>query len=457
MASERILVVDDDRSVLKTLKACLESAGFCVTIATGEDDALYAVNSEAIDLAILDMQLQGFDGIELMRQLRDVIPGMPVIILTGFGTIESAVLAMSQGASCFLTKPVNVQQLLSSAEKALKNSRLRVEMGRLQERLQDAKDQPVNMIVKSGKMVRVLDAVSRIAGNNSTVYIYGESGTGKELVAKAIHSASPRKNKPFIAVNCAAIPESLLESHLFGHEKGAFTGAVQAVRGVFSQAHGGTIFLDEIGEMRPPTQAKLLRVLQERSFYPLGSERLVHVDVRVVVATNKDLEHEVKKGLFREDLFYRIHVIPICVPPLRERRDDIPPLVEYFVARLNRRTGRNIKEVTAGAMSRLMAHEWNGNVRELENTIEYAAAMTKGDVITEEYVLPHRRRPEEGKLTSFKDARTVFEKKYLTRVLQICNGNVAEAAEVAGKCRTEFYDLLKKHLVDPREFRQQSG
>jgi len=456
MASERILVVDDDRSVLKTLKACLESAGLGVTVATGEHDALSAARSEAFDLAILDMQLQGFDGIELMRELRDLFPGMPVIILTGFGTIESAVLAMSQGAFSFLTKPVHLQQLLSSVEKALKNKRLTIPMARPEELPEDAKGKPVNMIAKSSKMVQILDTISRIAGNNSTVYIHGESGTGKELVAKAIHSASPRKEKPFIAVNCAAIPESLLESHLFGHEKGAFTGAAQAVRGVFSQAHGGTIFLDEIGEMRPATQAKLLRVLQDRSFYPLGSERLVRVDVRVIVATNKDLVGEVKKGSFRDDLFYRIHVIPVYVPPLRERRDDIPPLVEHFVARLNERTGRNIREVTAGAMARLLAHEWKGNVRELENTIEYAAAMTKGDVISEEYILPPQRQSEDGKPISFRDARSLFEKKYLTRVLQVCNGNVAEAAEVAGKCRTEFYDLLKKHLVDPREFRQPS-
>jgi len=454
MASERILVVDDDRSVLKTLKACLESAGFGVIIATGEHDALFAAQSDAFDLAILDMQLQGFDGIELMRELRDMFPGMPVIILTGFGTIESAVLAMSQGAFSFLTKPVNMQQLLSSVEKALKNRRLTI--AKADEVPEDGKGEPVKMIAKSGKMVQILDTVSRIAGNNSTVYIYGESGTGKELVAKAIHSASPRKEKPFIAVNCAAIPESLLESHLFGHEKGAFTGAVQTVRGVFSQAHGGTIFLDEIGEMRPATQAKLLRVLQERSFYPLGSERLVRVDVRVIVATNKDLMEAVKKGSFRDDLFYRIHVIPIYIPPLRERREDIPPLVEYFVARLNGRTGRNIREVTAGAMARLMAHEWRGNVRELENTVEYAAAMTKDDAISEEYVIPPQRQSEDGKPISFKDARSLFEKKYLTRVLQVCNGNVAEAAEVAGKCRTDFYDLLKKHLVDPREFRQSS-
>ena len=452
MASGKILIVDDDRNLLEVLKVRVESAGYDVFAAVREQDALDAARNEAFDLSIVDLQLERSSGIVLMKELRLLLPDMPVIILTAFGTIESAVQAMKQGAYGYLTKPFNPRDLFTHIEKALENSRLTVEINRLKGLLQEGYDSP-DMVVKSDKMQQVLNIVSRVAGMDSTVYVHGESGTGKELIAKAIHLASDRKDKPFVALNCAALPESLLESRLFGHEKGAFTGAVQTTKGMFSQAHEGTIFLDEIGDMSLAIQAKLLRVLEERCFYPIGSEKLVEVDVRVIVATNKDLEEEVKKGLFRSDLFYRIHVIPIYLPPLRERKEDIPPLVEHFLTRLSQQMKKEIKGVTPEAMRKLMLHEWAGNVRELENTLEYAAAMTRDDMLTEEFILPSRHSPSEEPFRPLKEARDAFERGYLIKLLQACKGNISEAADLAGKYRTDFYSLLKKHSLNPADFR----
>jgi two-component system response regulator GlrR len=300
----------------------------------------------------------------------------------------------------------------------------------------------------------VLESVSRIANTDSTVYIHGESGTGKEVIARAIHFASGRKDKPFVAVNCAALPETLLESELFGHEKGAFTGAIRSSKGLFAQAHEGTIFLDEIGDLPLSIQAKLLRVLQERQFYPVGSEQPLAVDVRIIVATNKNLEESVKQSLFREDLYYRIHVIPIELPPLRERREDIPLLVDHFLKKYSGQMKKDIKGLTPVALQRLMLHEWPGNVRELENTMEFAVAMTTRDVITEDLILPEKPGSSEEAIKSFKEARDAFEKSYLVRLLEATGGNVTNAAGLAGKYRADFYGLLKKHNLSPGDFKK---
>lgn len=317
-------------------------------------------------------------------------------------------------------------------------------------------------------MRSVLDVVTRIAKLDSTVHVQGESGTGKELIAKAIHLASDRKDQNFVALNCAALPESLLESELFGHEKGAFTGAVKTTKGLFTQAHGGTLFLDEIGDMPLATQSKLLRALQERQFYPVGSQAPVEVDVRVIVATNKDLQEQVKKGLFRDDLFYRIHVIPIYLPPLRERKEDILPLADHFLKKCIVQMKRDVKAIAPEALRKMMLHDWPGNVRELENSIEYAVAMTQKDTITEDYVLPTKNimREEEKSSTQdrapatdemikpLKDARDAFERDYLVQVLALTEGNVSQAAKLAGKYRADFYDLLKKHQLKVDEFKK---
>ena len=328
------MVVDDDQNLLELLKMRLESADYEVFTASREEDALQAIKGQVFDLAIVDLQLAERDGIAIMEELHLILPEMPVIILTAYGTIESAVEAMKRGAYGYLTKPFDPQDLLLQIERALENRRLTFEVQRLKGLLSE-RYEFTNIVAKSEKMQKLLEAVAQVAKIDSTVYIDGESGTGKELIAKAIHLASERKNKPFVAINCAAIPEALLESKLFGHEKGAFTGAIRSTKGLFAQAHEGTIFLDEIGDMSLAIQAKLLRVLQERQFYPVGSEKLMEVDVRVIVATNKDLGEQVKQGLFREDLFYRIHVIPLHLPPLRERKEDIPPLVDHFLKKFS--------------------------------------------------------------------------------------------------------------------------
>jgi two-component system response regulator GlrR len=317
-------------------------------------------------------------------------------------------------------------------------------------------------------MRSVLDVVTRIAKLDSTVYIHGESGTGKELIAKAIHLSSERADKAFVPLNCAALPETLLESELFGHEKGAFTGAVKSTKGLFTQAHGGTLFLDEIGDMPLSTQSKLLRVLQERQFYPVGSESAVDVDVRVIVATNKDLEDQVRKGLFRDDLFYRIHVIPIYLPALRERKEDIVPLVEHFLKKYSQQMKKEVKGLTPEALRKLMLHDWPGNVRELENTVEYAVAMAQKDIITDDSVLQSKTAPVDSgrtldfekrdgfqdRLRPLKDARDAFERNYLVQVLSMTEGNVSQAAKLAGKYRADFYELLKKHDLKVDEFKR---
>jgi two-component system response regulator GlrR len=369
VALGKILVVDDDPNLLELIKIRLESADYDVTAASAEEKALDAFKAQSFDLCILDLMLAKRDGLSLMEELRSLNPDLPTIILTAHGSIENAVDAMRRGAYSYVTKPFEPRELLLQIERALENRKLNSEIRRLKDLL-DQRFDFANIIARSGKMRAVLDMVARIAKLDSTVHIQGESGTGKELIAKAIHLASDRKNKAFVALNCAALPETLLESELFGHERGAFTGAVKSTRGLFTQAHGGTLFLDEIGDMPMSTQSKLLRVLQERQFYPVGSEVPCEVDVRVIVATNKDLREQVKKGKFRDDLFYRIHVIPICLPPLRERKEDVVPLVEHFLQKYSQQMRKDVKAITPDGIRKLMSHDWPGNVRELENTIE---------------------------------------------------------------------------------------
>jgi len=453
MGAGNILVVDDDPNLLELLRIRLESGNYQVTTALKEEEALKATQEQVFDLSIVDLKLAQGDGITLMQALHLINPQMPVIILTAHGSIESAVEAMRKGAYSYLTKPFEAQDLFFQMERALENRRLSSEVNRLKNLLKEKYDFD-NIVAKSGKMQRVLEMVARIAQTDSTVYIHGESGTGKELIAKAIHLASARKNKAFIALNCAALPETLLESELFGHEKGAFTGAIRSTKGLFTQAHEGSLFLDEIGDMSLSLQAKLLRVLQERQFYPVGSERSVEVDVRVVVATQKDLEEAVKQGGFREDLFYRIHVIPIPLPTLRERKEDIPPLVEHFLKKYNQQMKKEIEGLTPAAMQRLMLHDWPGNVRELENTIEYAVAMAQQNWIKEDLILQTRTLQAPEPLKPLKESKDAFEKTYLTNLLQISEGNVSRAAKLAGKYRADFYDLLKKHGLKTEKFKK---
>jgi two-component system response regulator GlrR len=452
MSLGKLLVVDDDRNLLKIITMRLESLDYEVTAAQNEEEAKQAVTAAAFDLAVIDLQLVHQDGISLMEELHLTSPEMPAIILTAHGSIESAVEAIKRGAYTYLTKPFDARELALQVERALERRQLTSEISRLKGLLTERYDFK-NIVARSERMQGVLEVVSRIAVNDSTVYLNGESGTGKEVVARTIHLASGRKDKPFVAVNCAALPETLLESTLFGHEKGAFTGAIRSSKGLFAQAHEGTIFLDEIGDMPLSIQAKFLRVLQERQFHPVGSERPLEVDVRVIVATNKNLEELVSQAQFREDLYYRIHVIPIELPPLRERKEDIPLLAEVFLKKFGAQMKKKVQGLTPAALQRLMFHDWPGNVRELENTIEFAVAMTVQDVITEDLILPAKNGAAPEPVSSFKEAKDAFEKAYLVRLLELTRGNVSSAATLAGKYRADLYPLLKKHGMNPRDFK----
>jgi len=452
MATENILIVDDDKNMLEVLGLRLEAEGYKVAATARAEDALKMAKDELFDLALVDLKLKEEDGIELMGHLHRISPEMPVIILTAYGTIETAVEAMKEGAYSYLTKPFDRRALLLQIKNGLEKSRLSREVRRLKA-LVGEKYGFGNIVGKSKKMQEVMEQVSRAAETDSNVCVYGESGTGKELIAKSLHLLSSRKDKPFVAINCAAIPEGLLEAELFGYEKGAFTGAIRNKRGFFAQADEGTIFLDEISEMSEVMQAKLLRVLQEKQFYALGGEKQISVNIRILTATNKNLRDEVKTGNFREDLFYRVDVIPIHLPPLREKTEDIPFLADHFIKEFAGKMKKEIKGISTPALQKLLSYSWPGNVRELKNTIEYAVAMTTQDVISEDLIL--QTEPiEEGKLKPLKEAKGEFEKSYISNILSLTGGNVSKASKLAGKYRADFYDLLKKHSLKVSNFKR---
>jgi two-component system, NtrC family, response regulator GlrR len=451
----KVLVVDDDENILKLIKMRLEVEGYSAATAPSAEAALELARAEVFDVALLDYKLTDKDGIALMSDLLQLNPEMPVIILTAYGTIKGAVEAMKKGAYGYITKPFDYDELLLQIRNCSEKSGLSKEVRRLRD-LVGERYGFENIIGKSEPIRKLLEQVAQAAQVDSFVYISGESGTGKELVAKSLHLASSRKDGPFVAVNCAAIPETLLESELFGYEKGAFTGATQPRRGLLAQADGGSFFLDEISEMPLTMQAKLLRVLSELVFYPLGSNRTVKVDTRIVAASNKNLEEEVKQGRFREDLFYRIHVIQLKVPPLRERKEDIPLLARHFLRKYGEKTKKEALAFSQGAHQKLLLYDWPGNVRELENCVESAVAMTDKKVISEDLVLQGKAPNPSGPM-AFKDAKTEFERQYLIHLLEITEGNVSHAAKLAGKYRADLYELLKKHDLDPEGFRGPSS
>ncbi|MCL1931084.1 MAG: sigma-54 dependent transcriptional regulator [Treponema sp.] len=383
----KVLIVDDEKNIREGLAASLEMDGFSTACAADGEEGWKLFGKGDIDLVITDLRMPGMDGEELMRRILAETPGLPVIILTGHGTVENAVTAMREGAWDFCTKPVNLDRLTLLVKRALENRELVLRSREMEADLERGRLSK-NMIGKSAVMRKVLDTVSRVASARASVLVTGESGVGKELVADAIHELSPRKGKPLVKVNCAALSANLLESELFGHEKGAFTGALSRRRGRFELANEGTLFLDEIGEIDQNIQIKLLRVLQERQFERVGGEETIETDVRIIAATNKDLKAEIEKGNFREDLFFRLNVVNISVPPLRDRKDDIPVLADAFLREVAVENGKNIEGIHEKVFSRLYAYDWPGNIRELRNCIESAVVMCNKPLITIEDLPP---------------------------------------------------------------------
>ena len=438
----RLLLVDDDPGLLKLLGMRLVSEGYSVVTAESGPEALRVLGREKVDLVISDLRMDEMDGLQLFSEIQKGHPGMPVIILTAHGSIPDAVAATQQGVFSFLTKPVDKDALYKAIDEAL-------------EQRSPATDEAWRqaIVTRSPLMLRLLEQAGMVAQSDVSVLINGQSGTGKEIVAQAIHNASPRHDKPFVAINCGALPEQLLESELFGHARGAFTGAVSNREGLFQAAEGGTLFLDEIGDMPVALQVKLLRVLQERKVRPLGSNRDIEINVRIISATHRDLPKAMARGEFREDLFYRLNVVNLKIPPLSERTEDIPLLANHLLRQSADRHKPFVRAFSSDAMKRLMAAKWPGNVRQLVTVIEQCVALTSSPVIGDALV-EQALEGENTALPTFVEARNQFELNYLRKLLQITKGNVTHAARMAGRNRTEFYKLLSRHELDANDFKE---
>jgi two-component system nitrogen regulation response regulator NtrX len=444
---ERILVVDDEASIVQSLSGVLEDEGYQVLSAGSGEEALKEIRKEPPDLVLLDIWLPGMDGLTVLERLKRTSPWIPVIIISGHGNIETAVKATRMGACDFVEKPLSIERILVSVQNALQISRLEAE-----NRLWRQKAEKHYDITGESPAIKALrDQIARAAPSNATVLVTGENGTGKELVARSIHRLSGRRDQPLVEVNCAAIPEELIESELFGHEKGAFTGAQERRRGKFDLADGGTLFLDEIGDMSLKTQAKILRIIQEQAFERVGGTRTIRVDVRIVAATNKDLQQEIVAGRFRQDLYFRLNVIPIHVAPLRERVEDIPLLVEAFLAELAQESALGRKRIAPAVYGYLQRHPWPGNVRELKNFVERLVIMTPGPEIEvkdlpADFLDQLEERPRSGDLyrfETFKEARSFFEREFLSRKLRENGWNVSLTASKIGLERTYLHRKMK--------------
>ena len=445
-----ILIIDDEKNMRWALEKALRPAGYHTLSAADGSEGLKLAAAENPDLVLLDLRMPGMDGLEVLGKLKEFNPRLPVIMITAHGTMETAIEAMKAGAYDYISKPFDIEEMKLTIAKALEVQALAKEVAHLRSEL-ERKYRFENIIGKSTRMQAVFDLIERVADTPASVIIYGESGTGKELVARAIHYRSSRKNKPYIQVNCAALPETLLESELFGHEKGAFTGAISRKPGRFELADGGTLFLDEIGDISPAVQVKLLRVLQEKSFERVGGVETIKVDIRIIAATNRDLAEAIKEGTFREDLYYRLNVVPIKLPPLRERGEDLPLLIDHFLKRYDP-AGR-LKGLAPEAAKRMMEYWWPGNVRELENAIERASIIARGDRIglddlPQEIVrgegAPARQAaafqlPEQG--ISLEDV----ERDLIRQALERSGGNQTRAAKLLGISRHTLIYRMEKH------------
>ena len=446
MTPERgpVLLVDDDKDLLQLIAMRLSAAGYAVTAVESGEAALAALAVSRPQVVVTDLRMHGMDGMALFDAIHRESPSLPVVILTAHGTIPEAVSATRRGVFSFLTKPFEPKVLLDTVAEAMRLSSPPASGQHESWRAE--------IITRSSGMEDLLSQARRVAASDASVCLYGASGTGKELMARAIHRASPRADGPFVAVNCGAIPEGLLESELFGHKKGSFTGAVSDRRGLFQAAQGGTLFLDEIGDMPLPLQVKLLRALEERKVRPVGSHENLDVDVRVIAATHRKLEERIASGDFREDLYYRLSVVKLYIPTLAERREDIPLLANEFLRRLGARYRRGSLSFSPEALELLVSAPWPGNVRQLLNVIEQAVALAATEVIPESLV-SQALDAGDASLTPLDEARRAFERDYLVRILKITGGNVTKAARLAGRNRTEFYRLLERHSLEPSVFK----
>ncbi|MBW2312451.1 MAG: sigma-54-dependent Fis family transcriptional regulator [Deltaproteobacteria bacterium] len=449
-----VLVVDDDPAHRTMLRTLLTGWGYSIKEADDGSEAIEMVHEQPFDLILMDIRMIKVSGLEALVEIKAFNPSIPVIIMTAYSSVESAVQALKNGAYDYLTKPLDFDELRLTMERAMEHRQLREENRQLRETLGTHFDTQ-NIIGRSHAMMRLMETVAQVAPTEATVLIIGESGTGKEMIAGAIHFNSPRKDGPFVKINCAAITETLLESELFGHEKGAFTGAYRRKEGRFRQAHGGTLFLDEVSEMSLAMQVKLLRVLQDREITRVGGEEVIKVDVRIIAATNKDLIKEIGSGRFRDDLYYRLNVVTIAMPPLHERREDIPLLAQHFLEQFSETNRKQIKGFTPQAMDRLLRHAWPGNVRELMNAIERAVVLARAEYLDEdEFPLIPRETGPEGEI-SLEGAASIempldeMEKATILRMLEHTNGNKSEAARRLGITRRTLHKKLKAYGVMP--------
>jgi len=460
MKQATILVADDEQNLRRVLAAHLLKAGYQVLTADDGQNALDILEKQEVNVVVTDLKMPGLDGMEVLRQVQQKFPGIPVLILTAHGTVDNAVQAVKAGAFDYITKPFDKNELLSTIAKAARTEQL----ARRDFRPEPSEAGRFRIIGQTARMKEIYDIIDKVADTPSTVLITGESGTGKELIAAAMHYNSSRREMPFIKINCAAIPRELMESELFGHEKGAFTGAITTKPGRFELADGGTLFLDEIADLPVDMQVKLLRALQEAEFERVGGIQTVKVDVRLVVATNRDLQKEVDAGNFREDLFYRLNVVPIHLPPLRERRDDIPLLVDHFLAKFNRKLDRQVAQMSPEALQQIMSHNWPGNIRELENVIERCVLFVEGDTIHSQDLPAELRVPAASSLVStpppagdasmkdiVKQATAMLERDLIVQALEQTRGNVTQAARKLKISRKSLQNKMKELGLRNRE------
>ncbi|OGP73545.1 MAG: two-component system response regulator [Deltaproteobacteria bacterium RBG_16_49_23] len=453
MEKDRILIAEDETTQRDLLEGFLKKEGFLVEAAANGKEAIEKIGAAFFDIAFLDYKMPELDGLQTLLEIRKNFPDLPVVMMTAYGTVETAVASMKAGALDYLTKPIDLDELLLIIQKVLERSTLIRENRDLKARLQE-RYAFQNIIYGSLEMEEVMGLIGRVAPSQATVLIRGESGTGKELIADAIHYAGARSGKPFVKVNCAAIPETLLESELFGHERGAFTGAIQKRIGRFEEADGGTLFLDEIGELSPSTQVKLLRILQEKEFQRLGSNLTLKTDVRVIAATHRNLEEAMRKGFFREDLYYRLNVITIHLPPLRERKEDIPLLIDHFLKKYSELNQKKIQDLSKEARTLLLRYPYPGNVRELENLIERAVVLCRGEIINTQD-LPFHLKEEKSerqweaseKSRSLPDSLEEIERDLIVKALHQHQGVQTRAAESLGISERVLRYKIKKHRI----------